>query len=170
MESKYDLQFKTATIVELTPTYVGVLMDGSVHFNIGITKRFNAFDIKRNILNHASKETGLYFVPYSKMEDIPEEIRNKLDVPINLEELKEEIIEEEEKINAIKIINCKEARDQILPDYIEFLEALYEKDANNNPEKYNELLKRINLAYKLFPPELGESISVKEYEEIINGL
>jgi hypothetical protein len=31
-------------------------------------------------------------------------------------------------------------------------------------------LERIKLAYELFPTELGERISVKKYEEIINGL
>ncbi len=166
----YNLRFKTATIVEIAPDYIGVLMDNSVHFNIGIAKDYTAFDIKKTILNHASKETGLYVVPFSRVDEIPEEIRNKLNSSIDLTELKEQIIEEEEKINAVKDINCEEAREEILPNYIEFLEAIYEKESKNNPKKYNDLIERINVAYSIFPKELGEKISAKKYEEIINGL
>ncbi len=166
----YDLKFKTAKIVEITPEYIGVLMDGSFHFNIGIGKDSTAFDIKKNILSHASKETGLYVVPFTRVDEIPEEIRNKLNTSIDLTELKEQIIEEEEKINAVKDINCEDAREEILPNYIEFLEAIHEKESKNNPKKYNDLIERINIAYSIFPKDLGKKISAKKYEEIINGL
>lgn len=168
---RYKLRFKTATIVEITPSYIGVLMDGSVHYNIGITNNHTAFDIKRNILNHASEENGLYLIPFSRIEEIPEEIRNQVNKTIDLDELKEKIIEEEdETINAIKTVNCDDVRNEILPDYMEFIEALYEKEIKKDSKKYNELLERIEIAYKIFPKELGENIPIKQYEEIIDGL
>lgn len=165
-----NLKFKKARIVEITPTYVGVIMDGHRHFNIGICSDNTAFDIKRNILSHAIDETGRNIVPFDKLEDVPEEIRNELNLDIDLIELKGQILEEEEKLSRLKTINCNEAREEMLPKYNELLEALYEKDINGNSNNYEQLMERIKLTYELFPKELGDIISVEQYEEIINGL
>lgn len=167
-----DLKYKTASIVEITPSYIGVLMDDSVHYNIGLSSKDTDFTIRKNILFHATSDDNIGFdvSTFSRIEEIPEKIRNSLNLKINLKELKEELDLEEEKNNRLKKINCNNARKEILPTYDELIESLYEKDINKNSTKYNEVLTRIGIAYSLFPMELGEYISVEQYEEIINGL
>ena len=165
------LMYDTAKIVEITPEYLGVLMDNSVLYNIGLRKKDTELDIKKGIFSHAcDDDTGNYVIPFSRVDEIPENIRNKLNQTINLKELKEEISIEEEKNNTVRQVSCSEARGEILPSIDEFFESLYEKEIKNNPEKYNIILERIKIAYTLFPIELGEMIAVKKYEEIISGL
>lgn len=166
------LMYDTAKIVEITPEYIGVLMDNSVLYNIGLRRKDTELDIKKGIISHAcdDEDTGNYVVPFSRIDEIPENIRNKLNQTINLKDLKEEISIEEEKNNTIKQVSCSEARGEILPSIDEFFESLYEKEIKNNSDKYNMLLERIKIAYTLFPTEMGEMISVKKYEEIISGL
>lgn len=169
---KYDLKYKTASIVEITPSYIGVLMDNCVHYNIGLANKDTEFDIKKNILHHAiNNDTfGTPVSPFSRIDEIPEEIRNSINSTIHLDELKEEILIKEEKEKSLKQIKCSDAREEILPSYNELIESLYEKDVKKDSTKYDEILKRIEIAYSLFPLDLGEFISVEMYEEIINGL
>lgn len=168
----YKLKFDTASIVEITPEYLGVLMDGSVHFNIGLTNKDTELDIKKHILSHASNDenTGIYIVPFSKVEEIPKSIRDSVNTIINLKDLKEEVSIEEQKKAVLTEITCREAREEILPTIDEFFESLYEKEIKNNSDKYNQLLERIKIAFELFPTDLGTRIPVEHYEEIINGL
>ena len=167
---EYNLKFSTASIVEINPSYIGVLMDGNVHYNIGITNMDTEIIIKKAILTHACDVTGSNIAPFNKISEIPQKIRDSLNYTIDLSELKKEVLEQEEEKNKLKHINCNNAREEILPNHIELIEALYEKDVKNDPDKYDKLLERIKLAYELFPLELGEIIPVKKYEEILNGL
>ena len=111
----YNLKFDTATIVEITPEHIGVLMDGSVHYNIGLTNKDTELDIKKHILSHASndEDTGLYLVPFSRMDEIPKNIREIVSSTINLKELKKEVLKEESKRNELKERVCAEAREEI---------------------------------------------------------
>lgn len=168
--SNSNLKYSKATIVEITTEYIGVLMDGKKLMNIGIDITSTEDSIKEDIVNHAISETGVNVIPFSKIEDIPKEITEKLNISMDLSQLEQEVLLKKEKLQSQEFVDCTEARLEMLPKYIEFIQAIYEKEVLGDNNKYNEVLNRITITNEIFPKELGDLIPIAKYEEIINGL
>lgn len=155
-------------VIEVTTTYIALLINNYDYIKIGINKYDNEISIKRKILDELDQfvDPAQINEPFESINEIP----FKSNTIIDIEDLQNEMYKITSDYISEETYNCDEIRRDFYPSIQEFVDAIYQKEINNNSKKYDEILKKVSLSYELVPESLGENIDIKQFEDLLNGL
>lgn len=155
-------------VIEVTTTYIALLVNNYDYIKISINKYDNEISIKRKILDELDQfiDPAQVNEPFESIDEIP----FKSNTIIDIENLQNEMYKITSGYISEETYNCDDIRKDFYPSIQEFVDAIYQKEINNNSKKYDKILKKISLSYELVPESLGEKIDVKQFEDLLNGL
>lgn len=153
-------------VTEVELDYISILIDDYKYYQIPIFSFDDEDSIKVKIHNQLEEYLHTQDNDFKSINDIP----IKVNTIIDTKNLDTEVTSIKVRSSKDALHNCDEIRENFQPSFSEFIDALYQKEINNNTKKYDMIMKNISLSYQLIPEDLGSLINENQIEELLNGL
>lgn len=153
-------------VTEVDLDHISILIDDYKYYQIPI----DIFDDEKSIKTKIYNQLEIYLNEKDNDFKLISDIPIKPNTIINTEKLYSEICSIKMNHDNEKLHSCSEIREHFQPSFSEYIDALYQKEINNNTEKYDMIMKTMSLSYELLPETLGNQITENKIEELLNGL